>query len=131
VELALAEVVAAEHGEHAAVARGDRDEGGGRPGRIREPLPDRVARHLLDLEVDRRVDLQPPAEDPPRPVPGDELLLDRVREVLGRRRVACSRPTKPRPPSPAGRPARSRSSSPLPSRIWSGPAAGYGPSTVA
>ena len=88
IELALAEVVAAEHGEDAAVARIDRHQRRRRAGRVREPLPDRVPGHLLELEIDRRVDLQSAAEDAPRPVTIDQLLFDVVREVLRRSAVA-------------------------------------------
>ena len=52
-------------------------------------MRDRVPGHLLELQVDRRVDLQPAAEDPPGPVTVDELLLDVVGEVL---RGALRRP---------------------------------------
>ena len=45
-------------------------------------MPDRVPGHLLEFQVDRRVDLQPATEDPPGPVTVDELLLDVVGEVL-------------------------------------------------
>ena len=46
-------------------------------------------------------------------------------------RFACSRTTNARSPSPSGRPTRPHSPSPVASRIWSGPTAGYAPSTVA
>ena len=83
VELALAVVVAADHRLDGAVARIDRDERGGRAVRVRQPLRDRVARGLLELEVDRRPHLQAAAEDLRRAVLVDQLLLDVVDEVEG------------------------------------------------
>ena len=63
VELAPAEVRAAEHRLHRARARVDRDECGGRAVRVRQHLLDRLARLLLEVEVDRRRHLEPAAED--------------------------------------------------------------------
>ena len=82
VELALVEVASAEHGEHAAVARVDGDEGCRRPTVRGQPLRDRLPRDLLQVEIDRRPDLEPAAERPPGSVLVDEQLLDVVREVL-------------------------------------------------
>ena len=82
VELALAVVVAADHRAHGPVTRIDRDERRGGPVRGRQPLRDRLARHRLQLEVDRRLHPQAAAEHLRRPVLVDQLLLDVVDEVL-------------------------------------------------
>ena len=84
VELALAVVVAADHRLDRAVARVDRDERGRRAVGFRQPLRDRVARRLLELEVDRRRDPQTAAEHLAGAVLVDQLLLDVVDEVLRR-----------------------------------------------
>ena len=86
VELTLLEVLAAHHGEHATVARIDGDHCGVGPAWAGEPFVDRLACELLQLEVDRRVDLQPSAEDGARAVVRHELLLDVLGEVADPRR---------------------------------------------
>ena len=87
VELALAEVPSPDHCDDAAVARVDRDERGGRPLGIGEPLRDRAPRRLLQREVDRRRDAVAPAEHLGRAVLVDQLLFHVVREVRSDRRV--------------------------------------------
>jgi hypothetical protein len=84
VELALAVVVAADHRADGAVPWVDRDERGGGPLGVGQPLRDRVARRLLQLQVDRRDDAEPAAEDLGLAVLVDQLLLDVVDEVLRR-----------------------------------------------
>ena len=81
VELALAEVPAADHRQDRAVARIERDERGRRPELVVEPLGDRAPRDALEPEVDRRRHAQPAAEDAARVEAVDQLLLDVVREV--------------------------------------------------
>ena len=84
VELALVEVAPAEHRQHAAVARVGGDERG-RGAAVRgQPLRDRLPRDLLQVEVDRRPDLEAAAERPPGAVLVDQQLLHVVREVLRR-----------------------------------------------
>ncbi len=60
VELARVEAPPAVPSRDCAVRRVDRDERRLRPGRARQPLVDRVARELLQAEVDRRVHAKPP-----------------------------------------------------------------------
>ena len=81
VELAAAEARAAEHRLDGAVARVDRDEGGGGAVRVRQHLLDRATRRLLQGEVDRRTDAQTPAEHAPGAVALDELVRDVIDEV--------------------------------------------------
>ena len=88
VELARAEVGAAEHRLHRAVPRIDRDEGRCRAVRVREDLLDRGARDVLQAEVDRRCHVQAATEHAPRPVLRDKLILHVVDEV--RRQLALS-----------------------------------------
>src|SRR5581483_6395370 len=94
VELALVEVPPAEHGQHAPVAWIDGDERRRRAARVGQPLGDRVARDLLQVEVDGRAYAQAAAEDPSRPVPVDEQLLHVAGEV-GCRRVGRERAREP------------------------------------
>ncbi len=89
VELALAVVLAADHGEHLAVPRVDRDQRGGRPVRVRQHVPDRLTGEALQVEVDRRRDLESAAEDLRRALGLDQLLLDVVDEVLALARLGA------------------------------------------
>ena len=77
--------------------RVDRDERGGRADRRRQHLGDRVARELLQAEVDRGAHAEVAAVHAARPVVPDELVGDVVGEVrrrraLGRRQVDVLRP---------------------------------------
>ena len=81
VELALVETAAPVHHEHGAVRRIERDERSLWAVRAREPLVDRGARQLLQLEIDRGVDAEAAAEDALRPELVDQLLLDVLAEV--------------------------------------------------
>ena len=81
VELAAVEVRAAEHRLHRPGVRVDRDERGRRPVRVGEDLLDRLARLVLEVEVDRRRHLEPAAEDALGAVARDELIGDVVDEV--------------------------------------------------
>ena len=81
VELRLPVVLAADHREHATVARIHRDQRRARRAGPVEPLRDRVACVLLHAQVDRRAHAQAAAEHGGRSVALDEQLLHVVREV--------------------------------------------------
>ena len=106
VELALAEVGAADHRLHRTVARVDRDESGRRAVGVREHALDRLRRLLLQLQVDRGRHLEPTAEDAVGAELRDELILDVVdevgREVTGAREAHVLRRRQRRAFAPGG-----------------------------
>ena len=88
VELALAEVPPAEHRPHRTRAWIDRDERGRGAIGIPKNRLDRRSRFQLEVEVDRRRDLESAAEHATGAVACDELVLHVVDEV--RRRSLCA-----------------------------------------
>ena len=80
VERALLEVGAADHRPHAAGLVVDRDQRRARADAA-EARRDRLLGRLLELEVERRADLQAAAERVTAAVAVDELLLDPRGEV--------------------------------------------------
>src|SRR3954471_12436363 len=80
VELRVAVARRRRHRLDVTGARVDRDDGGGAVGSA-ELAVHRLARELLEAQVDRRVDPQAAAADRVEPVAVDELLLDEVEEV--------------------------------------------------
>src|SRR5207244_10477406 len=81
IELTLAEVVAAVHGDDLAGAWTNRDERGRRTSRRGQHRFDRPPREALQTKVDRGLHVEAAAENAACPVLRDQLLLDVVREV--------------------------------------------------
>ncbi len=105
IELVLVVVLAADHGEHGAGLCIESDERGGRAGARRQYRGDRIARRLLETDIECRRHAQAAPERSPRAERMHELVLDVVGEVrrcdtLRRREVRPSRdPASGRPAS--------------------------------
>ena len=102
VELALAEIVAAVHGNHFSGGRADGYQRSRRPVRFLEHGLDGPSREFLEPQIDRRLNVEAAAKDAPCSVLLDQLLLHVVDEVgrgslnsrqvdVGRSGQRCSR----------------------------------------